>query len=902
MIGTSLGPYEILEQLGAGGMGEVYLAQDTRLGRRVAIKVLPAEFASNPDRLARFEQEARAAAALNHPHIAAVFDVGQEERDDGSGVTHFIVQEHLVGDSLRGPLEKGFLPLKRALALAVEIAEALAAAHSAGIVHRDLKPENIFVTAEGHAKVLDFGLAKLTQLEPSDGSGVTQSPTMLGTVAGQVMGTAAYMAPEQATGASEIDGRADLFAFGCVLYEMIGGRRAFRGRSAAETLALIQHEDPEPLASSSAPVPLEAQRICSKCLAKLPAERYQTAGELAIDLRALARDVDTGNAPIVAEQGHSSVGGVGISRIAIAAMVVAVVAAAVGTGWILGQMQVELATPWRVTLQKPEDFSVFGRVLDVAPDASSVVFAGSVAGVTRLYMRRLDRFGMFPIEGTEGGFSPFFSPDGTAVGFLVDGGVRKFSVETLDISTVCAQCVVGSGYASWTPDGEWILVDEVDNSDQEMAEGGRILRIPARGGGAEPFVVPPEGVSYRHPEMLPGGRAIVLEVRRPGAQRDVAEIAIWDAESGDLHSVAAVGTSPMWAASGHILYMRDRTQLMARPFDPDSLAPRGQAAPVEEGIFVFSGGEAQYAVSDAGVLAYLTDPTQTRYRRTLAWLDHDGNFELIPTDRRQFVSVRLSPSGDRALTSLSEEDASGAWEYDFANGTLVPVNQEADRASAVWGRESGIIIFYSSSLAGVFRLDLSRSNGLESVYEPDSVVAPSSVSAMGEIVFHTRPDDGNGDLYVLTGDGPRELTATPADEVNGAVSPSGDWVAFSSDEQGESNVYIVPFAGGRPTPISIDGGYSAVWSGADTEIFYIQGFVVMRASLEFDGSVVRVARSAMFDATNYVTSSDSDVTPFDYDPRTDRFLMVARGAGLATHINFITRWFGELDLLSPAQE
>ncbi len=258
--GTKLGPYEITEQLGAGGMGEVWLAEDSRLGREVAIKVLPAEFASDPERLARFEQEARAAAALNHPHIAAVHDVGVE---DG---THFMVQEFLEGNTLREPLQNGALPLKQALRLATEIAEALAAAHAAGIVHRDLKPENIFVTKEGHAKVLDFGLAKLTEVAVAGSpGGATQSPTMMGTVAGQVMGTAGYMAPEQVEGSEEIDHRADLFAFGCVLYEIVGGKRAFTGPTVLDTLHAIARTDPQPVNEIKPGLPTELERILNKC-------------------------------------------------------------------------------------------------------------------------------------------------------------------------------------------------------------------------------------------------------------------------------------------------------------------------------------------------------------------------------------------------------------------------------------------------------------------------------------------------------------------------------------------------------------------------------------------------------------------------------------------------------------
>ena len=285
--GTRLGHFEIIEALGAGGMGEVYLAEDSRLDRKVAIKVLPADVASDPDRLDRFGREAKAAAALNHPHIAAVFDVGSE-RSGGGAETHFIVQEHLQGETLRELLQRGALPIKKVLALATEMAEALATAHAAGIVHRDLKPENVFVTTEGHAKILDFGLAKLTETEVASDGSSSMSPTHLGTIARQVLGTAGYMAPEQADGVVDIDHRADLFALGSVFYEMATGTRAFAGRSIAETLALIQHGEPTPVAQLEPSASPELERILRKALEKDRADRYQHADDLVVDLRALS--------------------------------------------------------------------------------------------------------------------------------------------------------------------------------------------------------------------------------------------------------------------------------------------------------------------------------------------------------------------------------------------------------------------------------------------------------------------------------------------------------------------------------------------------------------------------------------------------------------------------------------
>ncbi len=412
--GTKLGPYEITEQLGAGGMGEVYLAQDTRLSRKVAVKVLPAEFASDPERLARFEQEARAAAALNHPHIASVFDVGTE---DG---THFMVQEYLAGNTLREPLQKGAMPLNKALGLATEIAEALAIAHAAGIVHRDLKPENIFVTEEGHAKVLDFGLAKLTEVagggSPDD---FTHSPTAMGTMAGQVMGTAGYMAPEQVESSDKIDHRADLFAFGCVLYEMAVGTRAFGGRNVAEILHRLANSVPEPVGDG---LPLKLQWVLDKCLAKEPARRYQGAGDLVVDLKALATEVkSSATQPVRGQTPTTPVAVEEARRVPLklaAPIFVAIALVALLTGWF---MRTPTATPEAAVTRFDIDYppsttfqSTDALGVVISPDSRSVVFSAN----QQLWIRAVDNPVATPIGGTEGARGLFFSPDGQQLGFL----------------------------------------------------------------------------------------------------------------------------------------------------------------------------------------------------------------------------------------------------------------------------------------------------------------------------------------------------------------------------------------------------------------------------------------------------------------------------------------------------
>ncbi|NKB87185.1 MAG: protein kinase [Acidobacteria bacterium] len=406
--GTRLGPYEIQSQLGAGGMGEVYLAQDARLGRQVAIKVLPEEYATDPERLARFEQEARAAAALNHPNIAIVHDVGESEG------THFIVQELLEGRSLREELADSQLKLERALALGAEVAAGLAGAHEAGIVHRDLKPDNIFVTPGGNAKVLAFGLAKLTEAAAGPDSG-SMSPTALGTSAGQVMGTAGYMSPEQVDG-SDVDRRADVFALGCVLYEMVAGRRAFAGKSLIDTLHAIAREEPTSLLELEPRLPVELQRIAGKCLEKDPADRYQHVGETAADLRALANEVRAGTALSgLAARGTSPSrgrlvdGGLGAALGLVAGLLGAAL-------WLSSAPDGSQRVARRLQLPLPSDLvSVGGFDSEpvFSPDSQKLVFGGRTAETQpALWVREIDTGNTYRLEGTEDARYPFFSPDG----------------------------------------------------------------------------------------------------------------------------------------------------------------------------------------------------------------------------------------------------------------------------------------------------------------------------------------------------------------------------------------------------------------------------------------------------------------------------------------------------------
>ncbi|MCH7826060.1 MAG: serine/threonine-protein kinase, partial [Acidobacteria bacterium] len=633
MIGKSLGPYKILEPLGAGGMGEVFLGEDTRLGRKVAIKVLPEEFASDPTRLARFEQEARAAAALNHPHIAVVHDVGAEKLDGDGSTVHFMVQEHLEGETLREPLNKGALPLKRALALAAETAEALAAAHGAGIVHRDLKPANLFVTQEGHAKVLDFGLAKLVEPELAGGAGESRlsgSPTVLGTVAGQVMGTAGYMAPEQVAG-EEIDHRVDIFAFGCVLYEMAGGKQAFTAGSVLDTLHAIAHDDPQPLAEINPALPAELHRILKKCLAKEPSDRYQGAGELATDVRSLAGEVEAGTAaPLGSGLGdtHTASGlrlpvPIGLS----AAAMVAVALIAGVAGWVFRQPSApEPGVVQRYTIPIPDigsgQLTTIGTSIAITRDGRHIAYSGDLGDGVNLHHRPTGTLQLTMNVGLELSRRPAFSPDGQWLTFEHPEGTWRVPL------------------AGGTPlnIGEFFGARAFGPDDSLVYSDGRALYQTTLTGVDPVLVAEPDPDSdvtrYRRPNILPGG-GILVEVRR-GAGFGVAGIGVLAPVTRDLTIIAEQGSDPQYAPTGHVVYARLNT-LEALPFDPIALQPLGPSVPVVQDVRVEGGGAGQYAFSDNGVLVYWPDSLRVSGgQRRLAWVDRQGNETIVDEREEDF--------------------------------------------------------------------------------------------------------------------------------------------------------------------------------------------------------------------------------------------------------------------------
>jgi len=814
---TRLGPYEIGDKIGEGGMGEVYLAEDTRLGRQVAIKVLPPEFAADPERLSRFEQEARAAAALNHPHIAAIHDVGA---DDG---VHYMVQEYLRGQTLGDEIAERRMSLERALELGVEIAEALGAAHGAGIVHRDLKPANIFVTEQGHAKILDFGLAKLTDAMPiaSADDSKTRSPTVLGTVAGQVMGTAGYMAPEQVEG-GDIDGRADLFAFGCVFYEMLVGKRPFSGRSIMQTLDMIVHEDPAPLIEERKGLPGRLQWILDKCLAKDPKRRYQDAEDLVVDLRWVAQEEPENAGAAVSQPGAEvRTGGIPVMVAAIAGVILVAATALLAGSWTSGPsearplMRLGFALPTDVMLT-----NVGRRAVTINRQGTMIAF--SAGG--QVWTRNLSDLVAAPLRGTEnGGRAAAFSPDGRDVVFWKDGELLRVSVSG------GTPVVVAPAQNPWGlrwPDDEWILYGQ-------GPEG--IWRARAAGGEPEQLIAMTGGWLADGPQFVDENR--ILYTRRPTAEVwDNGEIVVHTLGEPEPEVLTTAGRDGRWVAGEFLIYARG-SDIYARRWDGKGAAAVGPAALVASSVQSAREitGAAHLDLSDDGTLVYIPGDVSVADRRQIVWTDRSGNKEASAVDVLPGID-RLAMSADATRVAVSQASNTGAaiWVYDLRSGAGSDLTSGGFHSAPLWSADDRWIYYTEvhteGSYGDMYRVAADGSGSPELVLLATSERAfkPASVTTDGgRLLVDSKLTDASAGRDIFLLDIERdELTVVVDDadaEFNARISPDGRYVAYAKariSDMGAYQIQIHDLETGANYPVSADNAAYARWSPDGTELFY----------------------------------------------------------------------------------
>ena len=801
--GDELGRYRILKPLDAGGMGEVYKALDTGLHREVAIKVLPAALSGDPQRIARLEREARLLAALNHPHIATIHGL------EFAGGRHAIVMELVDGPTLADRLARGPLPVDLALEISRQIAVALEAAHEKGIVHRDLKPANIALTGTGTVKVLDFGLAKALAADQSS-IRTTPAGAEVASTEGLVAGTPAYMSPEQARG-HDVDARSDVWAFGCVVFEMLTGRSAFGRPTVAETFAAVLQREPEweRLPSN---VPAGVRRMLRRCLERNRNRRLHHIADARIEIEDAASDPDQSAPQVTVSSRRERV-------LAISTVALLLTFAAVLTAWFLRpaatvpeRRVVEITTP-----RMPDPWS-----FALSPDGRRIAFVADHDGQPMLWVRALDVAGAQALSGTEGARRPFWSPDSRAIGFFAGSEMKRVDAGGGSVQVVTY--VLAGTTAAWGADGTILFSSTASSS---------LRRVSAAGGAVQDATTAAaNSTGHRHPQFLPGGRQFLFFVGGVDAVRGVY---LGSLGSSSVIRLLPSDTQAAYVAPGLLLFVRQR-MLLAQPFDLARGMVSGEPVTVADSVaFDPITGTGAFSVSDGGLIAYRTArPSVT----TLSWFDRSGNAlgTLGPTELVDFSNVRLSPDGRRVAGERTIENETDLWLLDGTH--QIRFTRGADgrmERLPLWSPDGNRIAFESVRSGSVALAEKpSGGDGIEEVlFASPDIKIPCDWSPDGQFLMYYVPDPKTGtDLWVLQRGSrtPVAFLRTEANELWGQFSPDGRWVAYQSNETGRYEIYLRPFpAGGGPIPVSTAGGVYPRWSHDGRELFFISPDAKMMA-------------------------------------------------------------------------
>jgi serine/threonine protein kinase len=883
LSGKRLGPYEILSAIGAGGMGEVYRARDTRLERVVAVKILPDHLSDRAELRERFEREARTIASLNHPHICTLYDIGQQDGTD------FLVMEYLEGETLAQRLKKGPLPLAQVLQYAIEIADALDKAHRKGITHRDLKPGNIMLTKSG-TKLLDFGLAKLRGPQaavanlsalPTEGSNLTAQ--------GSIVGTLQYMAPEQLEG-KEADARTDIFAFGVVVYEMATGKKAFEGKSQASLIAKILETDPPPMSSLQPMTPPALDRVVKRCLDKDPDDRWQSARDICEQLRWISDSGLQSDVSIPAEARQNLK-----KRIVwMTAAVVILVAALVPAVLYFRQSPAELRTV-RFTIAPPEKQTFLASpnatsFLSVSPDGNRLAFvAADSTGHSMLWIRDLDSQTAQPLSETEGAAEPFWSPDSRFIAFAAGASLKSVAVTGGPAQTLTASPAIGGG--TWNRDGVILF-----------GPGGAspMLRVSSAGGSATPVTsLDPsrQQIAHEWPSFLPDGKHFLYFA---DSDSENAGIYVGSLDSKETKLILNVSSSPLYSPPGYLLFVRAGT-LLAQPFDADRLELKGDAIPIAEGVQLFPvDGRAVVAVSDNGVLAYRSVPANAQFK--LVWVDRKGAEQPLPAPPHNYVMPRVSPDGQRVAAGIEEADGQ-IWVYDLSRDTLTRLTFEGtNNIDPLWTPDGKRIVFKGNKN----RLFWQPADGsgppeelTKSELAPNNV--PGSFSPDGQVLAFMG-NNPRSDLYTLPlSDGkPQPFLRTSSNQTAPRFSPDGHFIAYASNESGRYEIYVRPYPGpGGKWQISTDGGGEPVWNPKGRELFYRNGDKMMAVNVTTQGTFSAGKPTVLFEG-RYVPTPRS-FQDYDVSPDGQRFLMLkpVEQAQSPDQINVVLNWFEELKQKVP---
>ena len=895
--GARLGPYEILAAIGAGGMGEVYRARDTRLKRDVAIKILPDAFAQNPDRLSRFQREAELLATLSHQNIGAVF--GLETADSSTA----IVLELIDGETLAEQIARGPVPLDEALAIARQIAEALEAAHERGIIHRDLKPANIKITPDGQVKVLDFGLAKA--MDPASSPvDMSRSPTLsspLVTRMGTLLGTACYMSPEQAKG-KPVDKRTDIWAFGCVLYEMLTRKRAFDGENVTDVLAAIVRDEPHWTLLPPA-TPVIIQKLLRRCLEKDRKRRFADIGDVRFEIDEAVR------AP--AQQGESVVQARGARKYRIGVLVLgAAVIGAVITGAVMRPAARQPARPVRrfaLLLKNNEQFtSLTGRpMLAISPDARHLVYSSN----QHLTLRALDKLDSRQLPGTDRAVVPFFSPDGEWIAFWQDGQLKKVAVSGGPPVTLCPWPNPFAG--EWGPDGTILFIKGVEG----------VWSVPEGGGQATQVIKldASKGESVGSLQWLPEDHGLLFTVSSSiGGQSDQAraessQVVAQATYSSERKVLVKGATGGRYLSSGHVVFVRQGT-LFAEPFDVDRLATIDNPIPVVEGVFdnrvqgsVNASGFAvssQFSVSRDGVLAYMP-ATAPSLERTLTWVDRQGRETAIAAPARPYAYPRLSPDGSQIAVDVRDQE-NDIHIWDVSRQTLRRLTFDPNPDAAPLWTPEGQRVVYSAVGQGLLSRAADGSGSVEVLTrQGDFLHSPSSFSPDGQTLIFTQ-SKGDYDIHQLSLTGKHEtapLIQTSANEGNAVVSPDGKWIAYESNESGVTKIYVRPFPAvqdGR-WEIASENATRPAWVSSREISYMMPGGTMMVVGVNTTKGFQLDNPTKLFSGPYLMT-----LTGRTYDVARDgqRFLMVKTASQQVTEVPsiiLVENWFEELKQRVPVK-
>jgi Tol biopolymer transport system component len=903
--GTKLGSYEVFSQIGAGGMGEVYQAHDTKLGRDVAIKVLPEAFAHDADRLSRFQREAKMLASLNHPNIATIHGLEQ------SGGTSYLVMELVSGETLQERVKRdGAVPVEEALVIAKQIAEALEAAHEKGIIHRDLKPANVKVTPEGKVKVLDFGLAKAFAGDSStEVMGNSPTLSMAATMQGVILGTAAYMSPEQAKGKA-VDKRTDIWAFGAVTYELLSGKPAFHGEDVGDILAEVVKAEPDWNRLPEA-TPPAIRTLLSRCLRKDRRQRISDATDVRIEIEdAIAAPKDSGarQAALATRSWRERIAWpVGAGALALIAIVFAV-------GFVLRTPKPP--QPMRLIAEVGIEASLdtgLGSSVILSPDGTrlALIAAGSDRK-SHIYIRPLDQLQATLLSGTENARDPFFSPDGQWIGFFADGKLKKIPIQGEAAVTLCDALSDRGG--SWGEDGTIVF-----NPSNLVA----LSKVSSTGGTCEPLTALDKQAgetTHRWPQILPGGKAVLFTSSTIPGSYENADIAVYSMASGKKKIVQHGGYYARCLPSGHLIYMHDGT-LFAVTFDLKRLEVTGQPAPILEGVAAAPNvnGGAQFSFSETGNLVYLAGSAGGQ-NVSLDWMDRDGKFTPIRETPGYYRNPAFSPDGKHLALEISDGKRSDIWVYEWERDSLTRLTfTGVNNSSPVWTPDGQRITYSSQEKGGTYNLWWIRADGAgdaQRLTESKNPQIAHSWRPDGKVLafLQVNPDTAY-DVMTLPVEGdeksgwkPGELKPfvnTAFTEMEPAFSPDGRWLAYTSNESGNTEVYVRPFPGpGGKWQVSTGGGLMPKWSRNGKEVFYrTPDSKIMVVTYTTSGDSFHADKPQLWSPGQFTDLGINNYN-FDLHPDGKRFAVLkspgTEQTAAVNKVTFIFNFFDELRSKFPA--